>query len=140
MLCYIILKSPNGSCKKLLPIIFYTAILYASFVSTTYTVCPAYCNFSTSQGDCKLLDTYWNISIVKWQVQFPEEAGTFLFITRFRIALAPILLLYHWIPWALSLVVKWKVHETDYLPPQSQDLKCGELYFLFSCKPSWHST
>jgi hypothetical protein len=42
------------------------------------------------------------------------------------------------IPWALSLKVKWLVHEGDHSPPSNAQVKeCMELYLHCLNTPSW---
>jgi hypothetical protein len=49
--------------------------------------------------------------------------GIFLFTTVSGPALWPIQPPNQWIPGALSLEVKWPVHEANYSPPSSADIK-----------------
>jgi hypothetical protein len=53
----------------------------------------------------------------------------FLFTTMSRMALGPTQSPIQWVLGALSMEVKWQVHEADHSPPSSVDIKeCMELY------------
>jgi hypothetical protein len=67
--------------------------------------------------------------------------GIFLFTTMSRTALGPTKPPIQWLPWALSLGVKWPGCEADHSLPSSAKVKeCMELYFHSPNMPSWHGT
>jgi hypothetical protein len=57
------------------------------------------------------------------RVQFPAEAGNFLFTTASRTALGPTQPSIQWIPGALSLGVKRPGREADHSPPSTAEVK-----------------
>jgi hypothetical protein len=72
------------------------------------------------------------------RVQFPVWLRIFLFTTMSRMALGPTQLPIHWVPGALSMVVKWPGHEADHLPLSSAEIKeWVELYLYSPNAPSW---
>jgi hypothetical protein len=56
-------------------------------------------------------------------VQFPAEAGIFLSATAFRSAMGPTQPPIQWVPWAISLGIKWWAREVDHPCPFNAEVK-----------------
>jgi hypothetical protein len=86
------------------------------------------------------LSRYSDWLLVGWWsgFDFGWGLGIFLFDCVSRPALGPTLPPIQWVPWALSLGVKWLRREADHSPPSSAEVKkCVELYLHSPNTSSW---